>query len=298
MTRTINAATADQATSVMRSNLQTPARRRTAAGGTLLFGALIIASLAWGWLHRGRLPSAESGWGYAFGIVGALSMLALLAYPMRKHAPFMRKMGTVGFFFRTHMALGLIGPTFILYHANFGLGALNSNVSLWSMLLVAGSGLVGRYIYAKTHKGLYGVRAEIRDLSAEARQFRDLMNTEVAPQLAARFDNLERQAFFEPNTMGSAAAKAFVVTASARRLHAALRRDLRRKLRRSAQGSARQTALRSHLDFCRRYFRRVEQAAELGFYERLFAAWHILHLPLFILLILTAIVHVVAVHHY
>ena len=44
------------------------------------------------------------------------------------------------------MGLGIIGPIFILYHCNFQLGAVNSNVALWSMLTVAGSGVVGRFL--------------------------------------------------------------------------------------------------------------------------------------------------------
>ena len=29
----------------------------------------------------------------------------------------------------------------------------------------------------------------------------------------------------------------------------------------------------------------------LGFYERMFALWHVLHVPLFILLVITAVMH-------
>ena len=40
------------------------------------------------------------------------------------------------------------------------------------------------------------------------------------------------------------------------------------------------------------------QAAEFSFYERIFRMWHILHMPLFCLLIATGIAHIVAVHLY
>ena len=46
------------------------------------------------------------------------------------------------------------------------------------------------------------------------------------------------------------------------------------------------------------YFAAVNRAAAFAFYERLFALWHVLHLPFFILLVLAAIVHVIAVHLY
>jgi hypothetical protein len=47
-----------------------------------------------------------------------------------------------------------------------------------------------------------------------------------------------------------------------------------------------------------RYFRSLRRAGSLAVYERLFSLWHVLHLPLIVLLIITAIVHVVAVHLY
>ena len=42
----------------------------------------------------------------------------------------------------------------------------------------------------------------------------------------------------------------------------------------------------------------VVKTARLGYFARLFALWHVLHLPLFFLLIVSAIAHVIAVHLY
>jgi hypothetical protein len=106
----------------------------------------------------------------------------------------LRTFGSVVFWFRLHMTLGLIGPTLILFHANFRLGSLNSNVAMFAMLLVAASGIVGRYLYRKI--------------------------------LAAK------------------------------------------------------------------------KAAAFAFYERLFGLWHALHLPLFIILVLAAGLHVLTAHLY
>ena len=294
MILSLNVLNAQTGVAARRATSRAGDRRNIASTGTWLFGLAIACALAWGWMHKGQLPTAERGTGYYLGIVGGLSMLALLLYPVRKHARFMRKVGSVGFWFRTHMALGLIGPTLILYHANFGLGSINSNVALWSMLIVAGSGIVGRFFYAKIHKGLYGAKADLRNLAAEAKAFRERFNEDLDNKLVLRIDKVERDAFADEHGMGAAAVKLIKTAGDARSIHRALRRELKKAL----SGPGQRRALRDHLDFCDRYFRRVEQAAELGFYERLFAAWHLLHLPLFILLILTAIVHVIAVHLY
>ena len=55
------------------------------------------------------------------------------------------------------------------------------------------------------------------------------------------------------------------------------------------------SALRNLL---KQYFAAVNKTAAFVFYERLFALWHVLHLPLFAILVFAAIIHVLAVHLY
>lgn len=50
-----------------------------------------------------------------------------------------------------------------------------------------------------------------------------------------------------------------------------------------------------HLDT---YLTTVRKISEVSFYERLFSLWHILHLPIFFMLIITGFIHVYAVHAY
>jgi hypothetical protein len=42
----------------------------------------------------------------------------------------------------------------------------------------------------------------------------------------------------------------------------------------------------------------MRQVAQLSVYERFFSLWHLFHMPLFLLLIVSAIAHVIAVHMY
>ena len=46
------------------------------------------------------------------------------------------------------------------------------------------------------------------------------------------------------------------------------------------------------------YTSTIRKVAELKLYERLFSLWHVLHLPLFVMLVVSGIVHVIAVHMY
>jgi hypothetical protein len=51
-------------------------------------------------------------------------------------------------------------------------------------------------------------------------------------------------------------------------------------------------------DYISRRLQATREAAEFRVYERLFAAWRILHVPLFLVLIAAGIVHVISVHVY
>ena len=47
-----------------------------------------------------------------------------------------------------------------------------------------------------------------------------------------------------------------------------------------------------------RYVNGVVRVAQFGAYERLFALWHVAHVPFVYLLVISAVVHVFAVHAY
>lgn len=151
-----------------------PSRSTPATSSTryaLRTGLVLITLLALGcgWLLASQevfIP--KEGAGYWLGISGGTALLVQLAYPLRKRARFMRRLGSAPAWFRLHMLLGIAGPLLILYHSNFSLGATNSNVALFAMLFVAASGIVGRYFYGKIHNGLYGAHTNIQDLLSEA----------------------------------------------------------------------------------------------------------------------------------
>ena len=98
---------------------------------------------AW-WVRDEAYVEAGNGLGYQLGIAGATMMLLLALYSVRKRVRALDSWGPLTLWFRVHMYLGVLGPLAILYHCNFQLGSLNSSLALISMLLVAGSGVVGR----------------------------------------------------------------------------------------------------------------------------------------------------------
>ncbi len=82
----------------------------------------------------------------------------------------------------------MVGPVLILFHANFSLGATNSNVALFSMLLVAGSGVVGRYIYTRLHARLEGHEDTLEQLKAIGERLRSQNDLGGVPSRLAGCD--------------------------------------------------------------------------------------------------------------
>src|SRR5882757_6115376 len=116
--------------------------------------------------------SPKSGLGYAIGIVGGVLILTQLLYAVRKRVRSLSFLGSVPKWFQTHMIVGIVGPVCILLHCGFSLGATNSNIALFSMLTVSGSGIFGRYFYSKIHHGLYGRKATLTELQERAHELR------------------------------------------------------------------------------------------------------------------------------
>src|SRR5256886_465789 len=171
-----------------------PPRRRLLSGGRLFF-VLVAAVLYLGWnTQTARYISPNRGVGYWLGIIGGSLMLLLLVYSLRKRWTWLSFLGSTPSWFRFHMVLGIAGPVCILYHANFGIGATNSNVALFSMLTVAISGLIGRYIYVHIHHGLYGRKLELGELRTGAEGLRNLSGSiSFLPELVTRIEAVEQR---------------------------------------------------------------------------------------------------------
>ena len=265
----------------------------------------VLLAIAVGWYLRDKeYITADEGIGYLLGIVGSSMMVLLLLYPLRKNYRIMRFFGPVKDWFRMHMIFGVVGPLLVLYHANFQLGSLNSKVATISMIVVALSGLIGRYIYTKIHHGLYGNRTSLLELMEDAVVARQ---EHTCVKFVPRLDNylleIEQTVLQPPNSALMSASRPIVIAFRTRWNQIRLIRFASRELDKLAHDSPLIAEHRDRLKaVTRRYvarrLRSVRRVADFTFYERLFAWWHVLHYPLFIVLIVAATVHILAVHMY
>jgi len=272
--------------------------------GMVGLSALVILT-AW-MIVRRRLFTAGDDIGYWLGVAGGVAMLIIFLYPLRKHFKFAHKFGRMKFWFWMHMLLGIGGPFLILLHSTFHVGSLNAGVAYYSMLVVAGSGVIGTFFYSRVHEDLYVEELELEEFRTKVR----LNQTDVRSRIyfAPSVEELLKDFYFQE--IGGESMVGWQVMRSVlwlpirwRRLYAKCVAELKQPIRDLAkQGQWTKPEYKRReakaLEVVSRFGEAVVSVSQHAAYVRLFALWHVLHIPFVYLLVLSSIVHVVAVHAY
>jgi len=280
--------------------------RQSRQSGAFYGYSLTLLASGIGGLLRGRdYITPADGAGYWLGIIGGSMMLVLLLYPLRKRIKLLRFLGDTSHWFRVHMILGVLGPLLVLYHANFQLGSFNSQVAMYCMLLVAGSGVIGRELYARIHRGLYGRKTNLEELRSDLAS--SLENSQglatLLPNLTAKLDTASKVIQGDSLTGTLSVRTSFLWTFHKYFVWVSLWITARSELKaRAAESEAiardyRRLRKTSTL-YIRNFVRLTGRVAQFTLCERMFSAWHVLHMPLFFMMVVSALIHVLAVHMY
>lgn len=284
-----------------------PTEKPTKAGrGLVWMLSLATFVLLSAWVaSRKSLYQAGDDFGYMLGLVGGVMMLLLLLYPLRKHISFMQRLGAMRHWFALHMLFGIFGPILIIVHSTYRLGSLNAAVAMFCMLLVASSGVVGRFMYARIHHGLYGRKTTLEEMQGDL----GIQSTEVrskfhfAPKVEEELNSYHDRALRRSPNALSGAWKFMTLALRARISRARCRHALKRVLKHHASQRQwdkdkyrRRLAAADHT--VNQYLEAVRHTAQFRAYERLFSLWHILHVPFVFMLAISGVVHVIYVHMY
>ena len=268
--------------------------------GRLLIFVLVGSSM---WVAytvaTGKYYTPRSNFGFYLGVVGSVMMLAMLAYPLRKHVRFMHRWGSLKHWFRIHMIMGIVGPTLILFHSTFHLRSLNATIALVSMLGVVISGIIGRFVYTKIHYGLYGSRATLGKIQEEfAGHSNDAKSRlHFAPRVEQWLKSFEQDSTQLDRSFTSHLFS--LLTLGLKRSILAFRcaRGLRRILKTERHPEFRGGASEA-IQLASSYLRESQRVAQFSTYERFFSLWHMLHIPLIYILAACTIFHIVAAYMY
>ncbi|MEJ8838609.1 hypothetical protein [Ramlibacter sp. AN1133] len=274
-------------------------------GEALVYVLLAVLPLAaWDVSRRGLFRPGDDV-GYWLGVAGGTMMLLLFAYPLRKHLRFARGWGRVKGWFLVHVVLGIGGPLLILLHTTFSVGSLNAGVALFSMIAVALSGVVGRFLYTRVHRERNGRQVSFEALRTRAGldQHEARSRLAFAPEVEQRLIAFAKAELQARPGLRTWLRQALLLPARQWLVYRRCVRELQAPLDRLARHAGWSEADRRRRDrlarkLVRRYLAAVVSVAGFTACERLFSLWHVAHIPFVYMLVLSAAVHVVAVHAY
>lgn len=275
------------------------------AGDAFIY--LILVMLVWGaWrLTQQHLFTAGDDVGYWLGVVGSVMMLTLFTYPLRKHFRFAGNWGSIKWWFWIHMMLGVLGPLFILVHSTFRIASLNAAVAFWSMIIVAASGVVGRFLYQRINRGLHGEQTDLKTLLERAGLDKEDARSRLAfaPVVESALKDFEQKELQSKGGLMESIRKVTWLPISQYLIYFRCASELDRLLPQMAKNQKwsledlkRRRSMAKKM--VARYSNSVVRVSQYSAYSSLFSLWHVAHIPFVYVLIVTALVHVYAVHIY
>ena len=159
-----------------------------AVAGTM---ALLVYGLSYYWsspAQRALSPKHDylkpsGAIGLRLGLFGVLLFLFIYVYPLRKKWAWLGRQGSSKRWLDFHVLLGLVAPVVVTFHSSFKFSGI-AGVAYWIMIVVAFSGVVGRYIYAQIPRSLNSAELTLQQAQDQSvRTATQLKNTAGAVPL-------------------------------------------------------------------------------------------------------------------
>ena len=222
--------------------------------------------------------------GHAYGIIGASLMLVMQVYSIRKRAKPLRNWGPLRVWLDFHIYCGVLGPLLIVLHSSLKVHGLVA-LSFWSMVIVALSGVLGRFLYLKIPRRRSGDQLSLQEVEAQSARVGERLRSDFGLSQSA-IDDLDAAAVrglsSEMSLVRLLLRLPFEGILLRWRIRGGLRRvkDLPQKNLRELASLSRQRA---------QLQRRVLLMSKL---QELFYYWHVLHKPFAIVMYLFMFVHI------
>lgn len=200
-------------------------------------------------------PSGIIGHGY--GIVGTLLILSgIIIYILRKRLRVLSNIGRLKYWLEFHIFLCTWGTVLVLFHTTFKFGGIIS-VGFWALLLVWISGVIGRFIYLQIPRTIEGREISLQELLT----LKTKNSEELTQKYAINFSQI--------STGKISQIRLKHLSKSVSDNDISILKKLIRK----------QRILSARID-------RLEKT------QQLFKAWHVIHLPFTVIMIVIMIIHV------
>jgi hypothetical protein len=179
------AATARASKEAARRNKETGHRIRVAlamAASIVLVAAIAIYGADYYLLPLDQRPYSDkyellrpSGLiGINLGVLGTVLFFIIFLYALRKVIPLLGRYGTARHWMDFHVIAGITAPILIAFHASFKFHGI-AGIAFWIMIVVAISGVIGRYLYSQIPRSLNAAELSLNELQLNERELAEAL---------------------------------------------------------------------------------------------------------------------------
>lgn len=215
--------------------------------------------------------------GHGLGIIGSLMIVgAVFGYMARKRLRWLSNFGLLKYWLEMHIFFCTLGPVLILFHTTFKFGGIVA-VSVWCMVAVVLSGIIGRFIYIQIPHTIEGRELSLQELKDQGldidhqlrstmpldERFFDLLHSYEKPTGISKFigwSHREKTAF---KNLKAILKQQQIPVAKAREVLRLYKQQISMK-------------------------KRIERLSTM---QNLFKYWHVAHLPFALVMLVIMVIH-------
>ena len=235
-----------------------------------------------------EIMKASSNYSISLGALGAsMVTLGVITYSVRKRVRALWNLGPLSGWLEFHIFLCLLGPVLVVYHTTFKAGGIAA-ISLWSMISVAASGIVGRFLYIMIPRNVKGGELSESQITSElSRMGNELSQNETGRELLRMIDRK-----FSEVAPPKGLADLFSALARLRSKKKEVIRDINLLIR----GSSLRGEMAHHFHaIAQERAGLMQKTVALSQVGRIFYYWHAVHLPFTVIMFITLALHITVV---
>jgi hypothetical protein len=219
---------------------------------------------------------------YALGCLGIGLILMTNLYVLRRRMALLKKVGSVQGWLNFHIFCGMFGPSCIIFHSDFKVRGL-VGISFWSMMIVAVSGIIGRYIYVQIIRQEQTNSKATQKWERKLDQYRDRSANPVSERA---FTKIKQQSLrFVGVPRNPEKASLFVI------LVGSIIGDIRLIFSEPLAWPQFPDSSRYALS---NYALAMRKSILIGPFQTMFGYWHSFHLPFAFFMYVAAVIHIAA----
>ena len=239
------------------------------------------------WSPNHNLLKPSGFVGHGIGIIGSFMMIFGVAiYMARKRFRFLFRFGILKYWLEFHIFLCTLGPILVLFHTAFKFGGIVS-VSFWSMVAVVLSGVIGRFIYIQIPRSIQGQELSIKEID----EINDNLNYKLREELKVDESILLKidEITYTNKYKNISSYKALLIVFR-EYFHT---RILIRKFKKAIKNELHSKEVSEIIKVIKNRIILARRIGLLRSMHNLFKYWHVIHLPVALVMFLIMLVHII-----